>query len=228
MVRPFTHPDDVHGMLAAKGILTSEGGATSHAAVVARQFGVPCVVGASDVRINLAERKMTVGDITVDEGDWVSLDGATGEVYLGQIATIVPKFEEQTDLITLLSWADEIRRLRGVGQRRLPGRCPARPQLRRSGHRPLPHRAHVLRRGAPAHRAAHDPGRDQRGPHRGAGRAAALPAQRLRRASSRRWTGLPVIIRLIDPPLHEFMPDHDEIFEEVITKRVNGADRGSG
>ncbi|MEZ4771351.1 MAG: pyruvate, phosphate dikinase [Caldilineales bacterium] len=111
MVRPFTRPDDVHGMLAAKGILTSEGGATSHAAVVARQFGVPCVVGASAVRINQEARSMAVGDLVVKEGDWISVDGGAGEVYLGQLETSFPDFEEQTDLITLLSWADEFRRL---------------------------------------------------------------------------------------------------------------------
>src|SRR5512143_3960374 len=85
MVRPFTKPDDVHGMLAAKGILTSEGGATSHAAVVARQFGVPCVVGASQVKIDLEKRQMRVGEVVVKEGEWISVDGTTGEVYLGQM-----------------------------------------------------------------------------------------------------------------------------------------------
>ena len=90
MVRPFTKPDDVHGMLAAKGILTSEGGATSHAAVVARQFGVPCVVGASAVRIDLEKRQMKVGDVMVKEGEWISVDGTTGEVYLGKLDLTVP------------------------------------------------------------------------------------------------------------------------------------------
>ena len=98
MVRPFTKPDDVHGMLAAKGILTSEGGATSHAAVVARQFGVPCIVGASMVRINQETRTMTANDVTVKEGDWISVDGTTGEVFLGQIPTSSPSLEEQTEL----------------------------------------------------------------------------------------------------------------------------------
>ena len=106
MVRPFTKPDDVHGMLAAKGILTSEGGATSHAAVVARQFGVPCIVGASEVRIDLENRLMRVGDLVVKEGDWISVDGTSGEVFLGQIPTIEPALEEQTELLTLLDWAD--------------------------------------------------------------------------------------------------------------------------
>jgi pyruvate,orthophosphate dikinase len=104
MVRPFTKPDDVHGMLAAKGILTSEGGATSHAAVVARQFGVPCVVGASEVKIDLDHKEMSVGDVVVKEGDWISVDGTTGEVFIGKLETHEPSLDEQTDLLTLLAF----------------------------------------------------------------------------------------------------------------------------
>ena len=111
MVRPFTRPDDVHGMLAAKGILTSEGGATSHAAVVARQFGVPCVVGASEVAIDLNRRQLTAHGVTVKEGDWISIDGSSGEAFVGQIPTVSAELDEQEDLKTLLSWADEFRRL---------------------------------------------------------------------------------------------------------------------
>jgi len=85
MVRPFTKPDDVHGMLSAKGILTSEGGATSHAAVVARQFGVPCVVGASAIAIDAEKLQMVANGKTVKEGEWVSVDCTTGEVYVGQL-----------------------------------------------------------------------------------------------------------------------------------------------
>ena len=114
MVRPFTKPDDVHGMLAAKGILTTEGGATSHAAVVARQFGIPCVVGASEARIDNEARTISIGDLVVNEGDWISVDGTSGEVFLGEIATISPTLEEQTDLLTLLTWADEISATPGI------------------------------------------------------------------------------------------------------------------
>ncbi len=116
MVRPFTKPDDVHGMLSSKGILTSEGGATSHAAVVARQFGVPCVVGASAIRIDLDKRQMEADGKVVREGDWISVDGTTGEVFLGQIPTIAPTLEEQTELMTLLEWADEICATPGIRQ----------------------------------------------------------------------------------------------------------------
>ena len=177
MVRPFTKPDDVHGMIAAKGILTSEGGATSHAAVVARQFGRPCIVGAGSLKIDLERRIMTADGVTVKEGDWISVDGGTGEAFVGQIPTVAPKFEEQTDLITLLGWADEIAATDGMrepGKNDSPTRglqvwanadYPADARrartVRRPGHRPLPHRAHVLRDRAPAHRAAHDPGRSR-------------------------------------------------------------------
>ena len=84
MVRPFTKPDDVHGMIASQGVLTSEGGATSHAAVVARQFGIPCVVGASAIKIDLEKREMHVGEMIVKEGEWISVDGTTGKVFVGQ------------------------------------------------------------------------------------------------------------------------------------------------
>ena len=131
MVRPFTKPDDVHGMIAAKGILTSEGGATSHAAVVARQFGKPCVVGAASIKIDMVARTMTADGVTVKEGDWISVDGGTGEAFLGQMPTVAPKFEEQTDLITLLGWADEISaapgsRVAGKNNRR-PAACKCGP-----------------------------------------------------------------------------------------------------
>ncbi len=108
MVRPFTKPDDVHGMIASKGVLTSEGGATSHAAVVARQFGIPCVVGASAIKIDLDKRVMNIGENVVKEGEWISVDGTTGQVFVGKIPMTTPSLEEQTELMTLLKWADEI------------------------------------------------------------------------------------------------------------------------
>ena len=110
MVRPETKPDDVHGMLAAEGILTSKGGRTSHAALVARQFGKPAVVGVSELELDLVARKMEVGGDIIEEGDWISVDGTLGEVYLGQLPTVVPDIKNP-GLIKLLSWADEIRKL---------------------------------------------------------------------------------------------------------------------
>ena len=121
MVRPFTKPDDVHGMIASQGVLTSEGGATSHAAVVARQFGIPCVVGASAIKIDLESRQMTVGEEVVKEGEWISVDGTTGRVFIGKIPTVAPSLEKQTELLTLLQWADEICARRNVREARAKG-----------------------------------------------------------------------------------------------------------
>ena len=134
MVRPFTKPDDVHGMIASKGVLTSEGGATSHAAVVARQFGIPCVVGASAIKIDLEKRQMTVGDKVVKEGEWISVDGTTGKVFIGKIPTVAPKIEEQTELLTLLTWADEICATPGI---RKAAHRAGRPAVCRYGRMPI-------------------------------------------------------------------------------------------
>ena len=110
MVRPETKPDDVHGMLAAEGILTSRGGRTSHAALVARQFGKPAVVGVAALEISMGQRLMAVGDKVIKEGDWISIDGTTGEVFMGQLDTMVPDISDPW-LMKLLQWADQFRRL---------------------------------------------------------------------------------------------------------------------
>jgi pyruvate,orthophosphate dikinase len=225
MVRPFTKPDDVHGMLAAKGILTSEGGATSHAAVVARQFGVPCIVGASQIRIDLDKRQMRVGETLVKEGDWISVDGTTGEVYLGKLELTVPNIEEQTDLMTLLSWADETarlqvwanadyprdaRRARSYGAKGI-GLCRTEHMFFEPERLPTVQKM-VLSETSEERTAALD---------------ILLPYQRSDFAGLfEAMDGLPVIIRLIDPPLHEFMPDEEKLFEEVVTMRVKGETQG--
>ncbi|MBN2002317.1 MAG: pyruvate, phosphate dikinase [Anaerolineae bacterium] len=108
MIRPETKPEDVHGMIASKGILTSRGGATAHAAVVARQFGIPAVVGARDLDIDVDAREVRVGGQMLKEGDWVSLNGGTAEVFAGQIGLTDPDFDKEVELRTLLEWADEI------------------------------------------------------------------------------------------------------------------------
>lgn len=110
MVRPETKPDDVHGMLAAEGILTSKGGCTSHAVLVARQFGKPAVVGVSELELSLVARIMEVGGDIIEEGDWIFLDGTLGVVYQGHLPTVVP-YIKNPGLIKLPSWADEIRKL---------------------------------------------------------------------------------------------------------------------
>jgi phosphohistidine swiveling domain-containing protein len=110
MVRPETKPDDVHGMLAAEGILTSSGGRTSHAALVARQFGKPAVVGMAELEIDLEARTMTIGDTVIKEGQVISIDGTTGEVFAGEVRTVIPDIDNP-HLSMLLGWADEIRTL---------------------------------------------------------------------------------------------------------------------
>ena len=241
MVRPFTKPDDVHGMIAAKGILTSEGGATSHAAVVARQFGKPCVVGAASIKIDMAARTMTADGVTVKEGDWISVDGGTGEAFLGQMPTVAPKFEEQTDLITLLGWADEVSAESGS---RAPGASNAPTRgLQVWANADYPADARRARTfgalGIGLCRTEHMFFETERLPivqrmilaNNSEDRTAALnellPSQRSDfDGLFEAMTGLPVIIRLIDPPLHEFMPDEEKLLEEVIAMRIKGETDG--
>ena len=240
MVRPFTKPDDVHGMLAAKGILTSEGGATSHAAVVARQFGVPCIVGASGVRIDLDKRVMVSNGVQVKEGEWISIDGATGDAFLGKMETANPSLEEQTALLTLLGWADEICATPGI--RKGTATTPT-TGLQVWANADYPKDARRARsygaKGIGLCRTEHMFFETTRLPivqrmilaETSEGRTAALnellPYQRAD------FDGLfeamdnyPVIIRLIDPPLHEFMPDEEKLFEEVIIMRTKGETKG--
>ena len=225
MVRPFTKPDDVHGMLASEGILTSEGGATSHAAVVARQFGVPCVVGAADVVIDVDAGKMTHQGVEVKEGEWLSIDGATGEVFVGQIPTVQAKFDEQTDLITLLSWADEFRTLevwanadypedaarsRSLGAEGI-GLCRTEHMFFEEKRLPIVQRMILARTAADRQKALEALLPFQRGDFEGIFQA---------------MDGLPVVIRLVDPPLHEFLPSKRELLEKVIHKRAKGEAEG--
>lgn len=225
MVRPFTKPDDVHGMLASKGILTSEGGATSHAAVVARQFGVPCIVGASAVHIDLENRVMTAGNVVVKEGDWISVDGTTGEAYVGKLELTIPDLEKQTDLMTLLSWADEAsrlqvwanadyprdaRRARSYGAKGI-GLCRTEHMFFEPVRLPTVQKM-ILAETHEERQAALD---------------ILLPYQRSDFTGLfEAMDGYPVIIRLIDPPLHEFMPDEEKLLEEVIEMRVKGETQG--
>ena len=109
LVRYETSPEDVHGMYASKGILTQHGGATSHAAVVARGAGLPCVAGCEGIRVDEGAKVFSADGRTIKQGDYISIDGGTGEVFAGQIQTILPDYDKATDLKLLLSWADEIR-----------------------------------------------------------------------------------------------------------------------
>ncbi len=237
MVRPFTKPDDVHGMIASKGILTSEGGATSHAAVVARQFGVPCIVGASAVQIDLEKREMVANGKIVKEGEWISLDGGTGEAYLGQLPLTAASLEEQTDLLTLLGWADDIcaqpglrsghpdrglmvwanadypkdaRRARSYGAVGI-GLCRTEHMFFEQVRLPIVQRMILSETSEERTKALDELLPYQRSDFEGIFEA---------------MNGFPVIIRLIDPPLHEFLPSEETLFEEVITMRVKGETKG--
>jgi len=240
MVRPFTKPDDVHGMLAAQGILTSEGGATSHAAVVARQFGVPCIVGASSVVIDMEKRHLTVGKTVVKEGDWISLDGTTGEVFIGKIELSNPKFEEQKDLLKFLDWADEVSATKGI--RTAPEGWPT-TGLQVWANADYPKDAQRARafgaKGIGLCRTEHmffEPARlpivqrmilAKSDDVRKKALDELLPFQRSDfDGLFEAMDGYPVIIRLIDPPLHEFLPSEEALLEEVITMRVKGETKG--
>jgi pyruvate, orthophosphate dikinase len=213
MVRPETKPDDVHGMLAARGILTSRGGRTSHAALVARQFGKPAVVGVEALRVDAEARQFSVGGRVFKEGDAVSIDGTTGEVFAGELKTVIPDFNDPY-LIKLLAWADGFRRLgvwanadyprdaqraRDYGAEGI-GLCRTEHMFFESERLPLVRQMIMART-------------DE---ERAGVLATLLPYQRddfvgLFKAMD----GLPVTIRLIDPPLHEFLPSHDELLQEV-------------
>ena len=223
MVRPETKPDDVHGMIAAKGILTSRGGATSHAAVVARQFGTPAVCGAEVLQINVEQRLMTVeagGTVReIHEGDWLSLDGGTGEVFLGQLETREPDFENEAELTTLLSWADKIRRLGVWANADYPKDAE---RARRYGAQ-----------GVGLCRTEHMFFEEERLP---VVQEMIMADSKSRRVSAlekllpmqkgdfegifRAMDGQPVIIRLLDPPLHEFLPSHDSLVQELADLKV--------
>ena len=240
MVRPFTKPDDVHGMIAARGVLTSEGGATSHAAVVARQFGIPCIVGASAIKIDLERRLMTVNSTIVKEGDWISVDGASGQVFIGKIPMSAPSLDEQTELLTLLTWADEIAAQPGL--RTGPKGWPTRG-LQVWANADYPKDARRARSygamGIGLCRTEHMFFEPERLPivqrmilaatseERTTALNELLPYQRKDfDGLFEAMNGHPVIIRLIDPPLHEFMPSEEELLEEVITMRVKGESAG--
>ena len=218
LVRPETKPDDVHGMLAAKGTLTSSGGRTSHAALVARQFGKPAVVGASALDIDVGARVMRVDEVEVHEGEWISIDGTTGEVFLGQLETVVPDMDDDW-LARLMGWADQFRRL-GV---RANADYPADAErarkygaegigLCRTEHMFFqPERLPTVQRMITTQTLA----------ERREAVDALLPFQREDFAGLfRAMDGLPVIIRLIDPPLHEFLPSFEELSRELTDLQI--------
>jgi len=269
LVRPETNPDDVHGMLVAKGILTQRGGATSHAAVVARGLGKPCVAGCEAIRVDSEKKQFVADGQVVKEGDPISIDGTEGEVFEGNIATVAPEFEKESDLVQLLTWADEIC-ARDV--RPAYGSSPTKG-LQVWANADYPRDAHVARtfgaKGIGLCRTEHmffeqerlpwvqqmilnaseaqayfnkirraedelqrrpDDPKLQRAVEEAKKIAKKQPAVKAYEKALARllpfqrhdfegifevMDGLPVIIRLIDPPLHEFLPSHESLLEQV-------------
>ncbi len=212
LVRVETSPEDIHGMHAAKGILTARGGMTSHAAVVARGMGRPCVSGAPGVSIDMATRTLRIGNRELKEGDQITLDGSTGEVMAGHVPTIEP--ELVGDFGVLMGWADQHRRMKVRTNAETPDDCRTARQfgaegvgLCRTEHmffdssRIAAVRQMILAEDEAGRRAA---------------LAKLLPEQRADfHAIFEVMAGLPVTIRLLDPPLHEFLPHADAEFAEL-------------
>ncbi len=210
LVRWETTPDDIHGMAAAVGILTSHGGKTSHAAVVARGMGTPAVTGADALAVDEQARLATVGGVTVAEGDVITIDGTTGTMYLGAIPLVEP--EATPELEQLLSWADAYRRLGVRANADTPADARRAAEwgaegigLARTEHMFMGDRLPIVQR------AILD--------DEGADRQAAL--EELRKVQAADFAGIleamdgqPVIVRLLDPPLHEFLPDRWDLERE--------------
>lgn len=212
LVRVETSPEDIHGMHAAQGILTARGGMTSHAAVVARGMGRPCVSGASGVSIDREGRTLRIGPQELKEGDEITLDGANGQVMLGTVPTVEP--ELAGDFGTLMEWADESRRMRVRTNAETPADCAIARQFGAEGIG-LCRTEHMFF-DASRIKAVRQMilAEDERG-RRGA-LDQLLPEQRKDFTEIFEvMAGLPCTIRLLDPPLHEFLPTQDAEFEEL-------------
>jgi pyruvate,orthophosphate dikinase len=253
LVRNETNPDDIHGMHAAEGILTSTGGMTSHAAVVARGMGKSCVVGCGAVRVNEREKTFSVGDITVNEGDRLTIDGSTGEVILGEVHTVEPKLTGE--FAEFMSWADKVRKLRVRANADTPGdarqarafgaegiglcrtehmffaeeRLPVVQRMimfaaeAKAGEKELSTIESQLSKASEKDREILEPRLAE------ARRKAAGPIKMYRSALEellpfqkadfvgifREMEGLPVTIRTLDPPLHEFLPKREQLMVEI-------------
>ncbi|MHB0980074.1 MAG: pyruvate, phosphate dikinase [Thermoleophilia bacterium] len=223
LVRWETNPDDIHGLVKAQGVITSHGGMTSHAAVVARGMGKPCIAGAFELKIDVAAGAFSVGDVTVLEDDWITMDGTTGQVIVGKVPLVPPRIDQNFEIV--LGWADETRRLsvrtnadtpedstkaREFGAQGI-GLCRTEHMFMQEER--LPHVRAMIMAETIEEREAH--------------LANLLPFQRDDfDGIFRAMAGLPVTIRLLDPPLHEFLPDYTGLMVELERMRHTGATAG--
>ena len=236
LVRVETSPDDFHGMAVAQGILTARGGATSHAAVVARQIGKPCVAGCHELVIDYATDTATANGISFAEGDWISVDGSTGEVFVGALPTVSARFEDQPELQTILGWADEVRRMqvwtnadkpeeaamaRRYGAQGI-GLCRTEHMFREGERLEIVRGAILVANAATRAKAKVAAGGSLTADETeavGIFDAAMGKLEVLQQGDFegifRAMDGLPVVIRLIDPPLHEFLPNLEEQLVKV-------------
>ncbi|MDP2824931.1 MAG: putative PEP-binding protein, partial [Sulfuritalea sp.] len=212
LVREETKPEDIHGFFQAQGILTSRGGKTSHAAVVARGMGKPCVSGCEAIVINDTARRAMIGETTLHEGDVITIDGSTGNVYAGEVPTVEAVFPE--DMETLLGWADEVARLKVMANADTPddaararnfgamgiGLCRTERMFNSSDRLPIVQEM-ILAESAEERQAALD---------------RLLPIQRADfKGIFKAMKGLPVTVRLLDPPMHEFLPTTAQLELEI-------------
>jgi pyruvate,orthophosphate dikinase len=212
LVREETKPEDIHGFFASQGILTSRGGKTSHAAVVARGMGKACVAGAEGIAVDSRSRLAKVGDLTLREGDVITIDGTTGSVFLGEIPTLPPTFSEE--LKTLLSWADEMAKLKVLANGDTPdmakvameygakgiGLCRTERMFNASERLPVVVEM-IMARTVEERQKALDK---------------LLPMQRKDFVEMFRIVAPnPVTVRLLDPPMHEFLPGEQQLLDEI-------------
>jgi pyruvate,orthophosphate dikinase len=224
LVRAETTPDDVHGMIAARGVLTAKGGATSHAAVVARGMGKPCVAGCEALEIDRRNKIARIGDLELHEGDWITIDGSTGNVILGKLDLIDAPTALPDWLSRFLSWADRVRRMEVWANADTPEDARKARELGAQGiglcrteHMFMqPDRLPIVQQMIMATTAdAREPALQK-----------LLPIQRQDFVGIlEAMAGLPVTIRLLDPPLHEFLPSLERLLVETTELRLTS---GSG
>jgi len=222
LVRVETNPNDVHGMAEAKGILTQTGGTASHAALVARGMGRPCIVGASSISVDLRQRAFSANGMTIKEGEQITIDGTSGDVYVGSVPTIEARpLSKHPSAGAILRWADEFRRLEVWANADYPrdaikarengaqgiGLCRTEHMFMEQDRLPIVQAMIMATTTA----------------ERETQLAKLLPIQRGDfEGILKEMAGLPVIIRLIDPPLHEFLPNFEELVQEIATLKATG------